>query len=86
MLNPLSWYTKSTQVSKNLIEKLSETLHIARTWETYFLKPVNKLDYSRKNQTQWKVLPFPFYITIHKKMKFLKTFCNLDNKFAFEMY
>ena len=31
-------------------------------------------------------LPFPFYITNHKKIKFLKTLSNLDNKAATEMH
>ena len=30
-------------------------------------------------------LPFPFYITNHKNI-FLKTFWNLENKFAIEIY
>ena len=31
-------------------------------------------------------LPFPFYITNHKKIKFLKKVWNLDNKFVIEMH
>ena len=55
---------------------------IASKWILF----IQRLFMFRQKMNWVSYLPFPFHIMNHKKIKFLKTFWNLVNNFAIEMY